>query len=110
MDNSWKYPLLPEKLKMRNCTNSVIHIKEAVATGKKFGFKLASPLLYLPKFDIIFGFLPDYMHFMLLGVVRQFTMYFFKANSSCSLNSSVKTDINKTIDKFEPSQQVAQLP
>ena len=95
VNNSWKYPLMPDKLKMRNATDSLTHIEVAVATGKRtFGFKLASPLLFLPKFDIVFGFVPDYMHFMLLGVVRQFTMYFFEPNNPCSLDNSLKREIN----------------
>ncbi|OXA47897.1 hypothetical protein Fcan01_17480 [Folsomia candida] len=37
-----------------------------------FGIKLASPLINLKNFDIVGGFVFDYMHTVLLGVVRTF--------------------------------------
>ncbi|OXA49484.1 hypothetical protein Fcan01_16016 [Folsomia candida] len=38
-----------------------------------YGIKTASKLLMVPKFDIVWGFVFDYMHTVLLGVVRSFT-------------------------------------
>lgn len=37
------------------------------------GIKAISPLIFLESFDIIDGFTPDYMHCVLLGVVKQIT-------------------------------------
>ena len=45
------------------------------------GVKEPSPLLLLDKFDIIDGFVPDYMHCVLLGVVRQMVNLFFDSNN-----------------------------
>ena len=54
---------------------STVHYASVVATSDRdseMGVKGASPLLLLPKFDIIKGFVPDYMHSVCLGVVKQF--------------------------------------
>ncbi|XP_040070774.1 uncharacterized protein LOC120843452 [Ixodes scapularis] len=41
------------------------------------GFKGPSPLINVPGFDIVWSFRPDYMHCVLLGVVRQVTEIWF---------------------------------
>lgn len=38
-----------------------------------FGVKNASPLLKLKGFDIVYGFVPEYMHCVLAGVCKQYT-------------------------------------
>lgn len=52
-------------------------VQKVLQTGKNsssvFGVKSASLLILLPKFDIIDGFVFDYMHTCLLGIVRTFT-------------------------------------
>lgn len=56
-----------------------------------------SPLILLQKFDIIHGFNPDYMHSVLLGVVKRITERLLgtgKRNKSkliCELNEKIKT-------------------
>lgn len=37
------------------------------------GVKGPSPLINMSHFDIVWGFVPDYMHAVLLGVIRQLT-------------------------------------
>ena len=67
------YPLEEDLPPRRTHKNTVAYARIAVASGKPYrGVKGASPLLLLPCFDIIRGFCPEYMHSVLLGVVRQF--------------------------------------
>ena len=63
----------------------------------------------MPKLDIITGFVPDYMHCGLSGVVRQFTMYFFDRNSPASLDRGTIAKINKLLTDLKAPIQVARL-
>ena len=67
------YPLEEDLPPRRTHRSTVAYARIALASGKPSrGVKGASPLLLLPCFDIIRGFCPEYMHSVLLGVVRQF--------------------------------------
>lgn len=70
-----------EKIEFRNHTLFVQHLNELreklysnYPTSSHYGIKSASKLLCLPKFDIVKGFVFDYMHTALLGIAR--TMLF----------------------------------
>ena len=57
----------------RNHGETIDHATQAVTSGTShFGVKGPSMVMLLPKFDIIRGFVPEYMHSVLLGVVRMF--------------------------------------
>uniref|UniRef100_A0ABD2WYF1 Transposase domain-containing protein n=1 Tax=Trichogramma kaykai TaxID=54128 RepID=A0ABD2WYF1_9HYME len=45
-----------------------------------FGVKKVSPLINIEHFDIIRGFVPDYMHCILCGAEKQITEYMLKNN------------------------------
>ena len=45
------------------------------------GVKGATVLMLLPKFDLICSFVPDYMHCVLFGVVRQFVSLWLDSSS-----------------------------
>ncbi|KAG0436799.1 hypothetical protein HPB47_017753 [Ixodes persulcatus] len=49
------------------------------------GVKGPSPLTDLPYFNLVWGFSVDYMHCVLLGVIRQFTEYLF-SSTNCREN------------------------
>ncbi|XP_037269065.2 uncharacterized protein LOC142818140 isoform X1 [Rhipicephalus microplus] len=52
------------------------------------GVKGPSPLLNVPGFDIVWSFRPDYMHAVLLGVVRQVTeLWFSDTGRACYIGS-----------------------
>ena len=61
-----------------------------------------TPLLTLPKFDVINGFVPDAMHCITLGVVKQFTDYWFNStNQPYSLPKPQIIKIDKIIQSFK---------
>ena len=52
------------------------------------GFKESSQLLLLDHFNIVTGFVPDYLHAMLLGIPRQFGKIWFTSNNiNCTLKN-----------------------
>lgn len=53
-------------IQFKNDATEAYHTKSTI-----HGVKGLSILLLLPKFDIVSGFIPDYMHCVLLGVCRQ---------------------------------------
>lgn len=79
---SVRYPYIIPLPKERTMEMTVRHAEDAVTCGKHvYGIKSASPLLNLKNFDIIRGFCPEYMHFVLLGVGKQFTEYILLKSS-----------------------------
>lgn len=55
------------------------------------GVKTVSALVNLPQFHIVWSFVPDYMHCILLGVGRQFLdMWFASSNSPHSINCELE--------------------
>ncbi|MGH0144495.1 UNVERIFIED_CONTAM: hypothetical protein FKN15_003413 [Acipenser sinensis] len=86
-----------------------IHYAERVCVQgngqSEMGVKGVSPLLLLSEFDIIKGFVPDYMHSVCLGVVRQFTNLWFdtkNANQDFHLTSRDKQLIDAQLLKLRP--------
>uniref|UniRef100_A0ABD2WQL9 DNA-directed RNA polymerase n=1 Tax=Trichogramma kaykai TaxID=54128 RepID=A0ABD2WQL9_9HYME len=41
----------------------------------KLGVMYPSPLINLPKFDLVNGFIPDYLHMALEGIAKQFANF-----------------------------------
>lgn len=77
--NTRRYPYDPQSQDLRTLKSTIKHIELAVKVpqsikdGRSFGFKSASPLLNLPKFNFLSGFVPDPMHCCSLGVGEQIT-------------------------------------
>uniref|UniRef100_A0ABD2W9U7 Ubiquitin-like protease family profile domain-containing protein n=1 Tax=Trichogramma kaykai TaxID=54128 RepID=A0ABD2W9U7_9HYME len=65
---------------------------EANPDDPKFCVMYPSPLINLPKFDLVEGFIPDYLHMALEGVAKQFTNYIL-----CNLD---EMDIERLDDKM----------
>lgn len=77
------------------------------------GVKGPSPLILLPSFDIIKGFIPDYMHCSCLGVVRQFVNLWFDphyANKDFHLTSRQLNDLDKDLCKIQPPNEMRRNP
>jgi len=77
------------------------------------GVKGPSPLILLPSFDIIKGFIPDYMHCFCLGVVRQFVNLWFDphyANKNFHLTPRQMNDLDKVLCKIQPPNEVRRNP
>ncbi|MGH0172098.1 UNVERIFIED_CONTAM: hypothetical protein FKN15_062537 [Acipenser sinensis] len=74
------YPLSAEEPPLRTMAGTIEMAEIVVERNNgqaEMGVKGTSTLLLLPSFDIIKGFVPDYMHSVCLGVVRQFTNIWF---------------------------------
>uniref|UniRef100_A0ABD2WBX3 Transposase domain-containing protein n=1 Tax=Trichogramma kaykai TaxID=54128 RepID=A0ABD2WBX3_9HYME len=77
-----KYPLAEDVVPDRTVHNTLEFAEQAVNTGRVvFGVKSASPLLLLNNFNIIDGFVPDFMHVLPLGIVRQITEYWINSKN-----------------------------
>ncbi|XP_033096046.1 uncharacterized protein LOC117100452 [Anneissia japonica] len=67
---------------MRDAVTHQEHSFQALDRNERvFGVNGPSPLMLLPKFDIILGFAPDYMHAVLLGVYKQFVQLWMSSNN-----------------------------
>ncbi|KAG0436434.1 hypothetical protein HPB47_017949 [Ixodes persulcatus] len=78
------------------------------------GVKGPSPLTDLPHFNLVWGFSVDYMHCVLLGVIRQFTEY-LSSSINCRENNyivspSVVPAVNKRLLSIRPPHCVTRLP
>ncbi|XP_042147437.1 uncharacterized protein LOC121836570 [Ixodes scapularis] len=63
-----------EVVEDRDTDRTLALMKRAAASDKPIkGVKGPTPLMNLPRFDVIWGFTPDYMHCVLLGTTRQLT-------------------------------------
>lgn len=70
--NSTKYPV-QQTVQERTELQMIQDMEQAVAGGRPVnGVRTVSPLIRLEHFNIVWGFVPDYMHCILLGVARQF--------------------------------------
>ncbi|GBN42842.1 hypothetical protein AVEN_5111-1 [Araneus ventricosus] len=89
------YPFNGQVAAKRTFENCVQNAEEALATDKSVkGVKGTSVLMNLyPNFDMVDGFIPDYMHCVLLGVTRQLVCLFVE--SSGSLYSLRAKDIRR---------------
>ena len=80
---SIKYLLLDEMPEQRTEHNMLNFMTETINTGAPtFGVNRVTPLVNLKKFDIVYGFVPDDMHFARLGLGKQFANYFFERSKS----------------------------
>lgn len=88
-------------------------MKRALDEGSSFkGVKGPSPLINLPHFNIVWGFIPDYMHSVLLAVSRQLTELWL-CSVGCSFYLGDPTNITKIDDKLlqiHPPTNMHRLP
>ncbi|XP_038577357.1 uncharacterized protein LOC119904615 isoform X2 [Micropterus salmoides] len=72
-----------------------------------------SPLILLPSFDIIKGFIPDYMHCFCLGVLCQFVNLWFDphyANKNFHLTPRQLNELDKGLCKIQPPNEIRRNP
>ncbi|XP_075534237.1 uncharacterized protein LOC142568042 [Dermacentor variabilis] len=73
IDGTIKYTI-DEPVPDRTMEETIDAMKTAARTGTIVqGITGPTPLMNMPHFDIVWGFTPDYMHCVLLGVARQLT-------------------------------------
>ncbi|KAG1652613.1 hypothetical protein GQR58_026194 [Nymphon striatum] len=71
-----------------------------------------SPLLFLPLFNIVRGFVPDYLHCVLLGVVRMFSGLWFDSRNheqTWYIGRSLSV-INHKLCKIKIPSSISRLP
>ena len=116
--NSWKYSAKDGRYDDRLHDESVEDMKKIEELKKQpnnktkhiNGFISITVLEKLKKLDIIDGMVPDYLHFGLLGVARQFARYWFGTKQKTGILK--KTDITKINDillKIKPCSSVDRL-
>ena len=81
-------------------------------TANKFGVRGLSWFLYVPKFDIVRGVAVDYMHCIMLGIVKMLlSLWFDKSYRNESFNISDKlTDVNERLMKIKPPNFIGRMP
>lgn len=107
---SHKYPLLDATVANRNEKDSIKHIMEGTEEKPCFGFKNASRLINLNNFNIIDGFVPDYMH-IVAGIGKQFANLWFGTTkvSSSFVDEKTVEDINGILKSIKAPHQVGRL-
>lgn len=106
---SHKYPMLDFTPASRNDKDSRQHMEEGSENTPCFGFKNPSRLINLTKFDIIDGFVPDYMH-ILSGIGKQFANIWFGSSKRSGLLDANKVDrINTILNCMKVPHQVGRL-
>ncbi|KAH9385067.1 hypothetical protein HPB48_027121 [Haemaphysalis longicornis] len=80
--------------------------------GKTFpnGVKTVSPLINLEHFNIVWGFVPDYMHCILLGLGRQFLELWLKGNNPLFNISGSEKTLSCKLLSIAPPKEVKRMP
>lgn len=107
------YPLGESLSSKRTFETTVEYADRACEEGKPVvGVKGPSQLGKLfPEFNMVDGFVPDYMHAVLLGVVRQFVnLWTESSNSLFSMSTKHKKTLDKRITDLKlPSEATRKL-
>jgi len=93
----------------------VIELAERAISVNKIvlGVKGPSILSLLPGFDIIQGLVPDYMHSVLLGVVRQLARLWFDSTNSAELfyiSTAKQRLIDVALNSIRPPCNISRTP
>src|SRR6218665_1246490 len=86
---------------------------KATADNPVNGVKGVSILLLLPLFNIVSGFVPDYLHCVLLGVVRTFSGLWFDSSNheqSWYVGQSGVAAVSRKLIALRPPSDVSRLP
>uniref|UniRef100_A0ABD2WXD5 Uncharacterized protein n=1 Tax=Trichogramma kaykai TaxID=54128 RepID=A0ABD2WXD5_9HYME len=70
-----RFPVMRKQPELRQHDEMISLMLEADSENPKFGVRFPSPLMNLPQFDVVDGFIPDYLHMALEGVGKQFSSY-----------------------------------
>lgn len=118
VDRVVKYPLPTHGTNYTNRSSHEIvdHMKEAWKTNKRvLGVKGASALINLKQFDLVWGYPIDYMHSVLLGVVRQifdiWTTYGYTENREFYIGAPKNLNvINERLLNIHPPNEIHRTP
>lgn len=100
-----RFPILHYRPIDRDVAYTIEYGKQAVQHGTIVrGVKYVTPLINLPFFNIIDGFVPDYLHCYLAGVVKQLTERILK-----SLSKNEIEKLNSFLLKIQAPNQLSRL-
>lgn len=106
------YPL-STPLPRKRTHESILHDSElATAENPVNGVKGLSPLARLEHFNMAESFVPDYLHAVLLGVVKQITGLWFdnKVDAVQLKSPRVSHQIDERLKSVRPPSEVTRLP
>lgn len=108
-----KFPMISEKYDLRTELNALEDIQKHDATGKtSFGFTtLKLPeIVKLNGFNFISGYVPDSRHCIALGVIRQFTRYWFSVKcKEYSIPRESQNKINEILSSIKAPHKCGRL-
>lgn len=108
---SMRYPVEEEDSPERTEEQMVMDMQAASESGTTIrGVKAVSPLIGLAQFNIVWSFVPDFMHCMLLGVARQFLEYWLEGAKSRHYIGRYLPELDKKLLGVAPPQEVGRLP
>lgn len=108
---SLKYPVQTVDPDERTDDQMYDDMQKAFETGTVVrGVKTVSPLINLEHFSIVWGFVPDYMHCVLLGVARQFLEHWLEC---CDRDFYIGREIDRMDSRLlaiKPPRDVRRMP
>ncbi|XP_040073852.1 uncharacterized protein LOC120846228 [Ixodes scapularis] len=113
IENAMRYPVSLQSYSDRSDVEMEQQMETAFLENKTvFGVKGPSALLSIPAFGIVSGFVPDYMHAVLLGVARQITeMWVTSAREPFYIGSPRTMNlIDRNLENIRPPRSISRLP
>lgn len=108
--NATKYPV-QQAVQERTELEMINDMQEAVAGSRPVnGVRTVSPLIKLEHFNIVWGFVPDYMHCILLGVARQFMEHWLDDTNCKFYMGPQQRVIDTRIMMITPPAAVKRMP
>lgn len=109
VNTSMKYPLIFPEPESRDNVKTIEQMEEAFETKQSVqGVKDVTCLINLNQFQIVSGFIVEYMHCVLQGVAKQLTNYWF--SDSCFIKVAKRKMVSERLKQIKPPRQVARLP
>uniref|UniRef100_A0A1A8BXJ7 Uncharacterized protein n=1 Tax=Nothobranchius kadleci TaxID=1051664 RepID=A0A1A8BXJ7_NOTKA len=108
-----KYTVTATEYPEREANKMISDMEQAVEQHRSVrGVKGPSPLINMPYFDIVWGFVPDYMHAVLLGVIRQLTELLLSGSDQPYYIGSPNTMrvLENRIKEIKPPHLITRLP
>lgn len=111
-ENYVRYPILKKKDDdVRTNESHKTDAEKATKLGNWInGVKGKSSLMTLMLFNMVWGFPCDYMHGVLIGVVKQLFHIWTNCNSSWHFTKEQRQRLNDLISKITPSHEVHRSP
>ncbi|XP_077499274.1 uncharacterized protein LOC144110296 isoform X1 [Amblyomma americanum] len=106
-----KYPVEDKDSAERSEEQMVSDMETAIVEGRPVnGVKSFSPLINMQQFNIVWSFVPDYMHCMLLGMGRQFLDLWFESPGSSFYLGRSQAAIDKRLMTIAPPRDEKRTP